>query len=254
MFTARYGLIPYIKGITFRLLKVNKTAVRQPVNIRWLQSNPLEEARGGQLAETLRYKPEGCGFDSRWFHWNFSLKQSFRPHYGPRTDLASNRNECQEYFLGVKAAGVYSSQPCHLHVPIVLKSGRLNLLEPSGPVQACNGTALPFTLQRLPVTWIIKIQFVPHCKHYLGYKDRSDKCGIGTNRCLYGDTYKHANALCEQKVALLGKLAKLRKETISFLMPVRPSVWNNSDSTGRTFMKFDIWVFFENLERKFKFS
>jgi len=27
-------------------------------------------------------------------------------------------------------------------VPIVLKSGILNLLEPSGPVQACNGFAL----------------------------------------------------------------------------------------------------------------
>jgi len=29
-------------------------------------------------------------------------------------------------------------------VPIVLKFGNLNLLEPSGPVQACNGIALPF--------------------------------------------------------------------------------------------------------------
>ena len=29
----------------------------------------------------------------------------------------------------------------HLHVPIVLKFGNLNLLEPSGPVQACNGIA-----------------------------------------------------------------------------------------------------------------
>jgi len=28
-------------------------------------------------------------------------------------------------------------------VPIVLKSGNLKLLEPSGPVQACNGIALP---------------------------------------------------------------------------------------------------------------
>ena len=27
-------------------------------------------------------------------------------------------------------------------MPIVLKSGSLNLLEPSGPVQACNGVAL----------------------------------------------------------------------------------------------------------------
>ena len=31
-------------------------------------------------------------------------------------------------------------------MPIVLKSGNLNLLEPSGPVQACNGIALPFTV------------------------------------------------------------------------------------------------------------
>jgi hypothetical protein len=35
----------------------------------------------------------------------FSLTQSFRSHYGPGFDSASNRNEYQEYFLGVKAAG-----------------------------------------------------------------------------------------------------------------------------------------------------
>ena len=43
---------------------------------------------------------------------------------------------------GVKAAGAYGWQPYHLHVPIVLKSGGLILLETSGPVQACNGIAL----------------------------------------------------------------------------------------------------------------
>jgi hypothetical protein len=32
------------------------------------------------------------------------------------------------------------------HVPIVLKSVSLNLLEPSRPVQACNGIALPLLL------------------------------------------------------------------------------------------------------------
>jgi len=32
----------------------------------------------------------------------------------------------------------------HLHVPIVLKSGSLNILEPSGPVQTCNGIAMTF--------------------------------------------------------------------------------------------------------------
>ena len=29
----------------------------------------------------------------------------FRSHYGPGVDSDSNRNEYQEYFLGVKAAG-----------------------------------------------------------------------------------------------------------------------------------------------------
>jgi len=105
-----------------------------------------------QLVEALRYKSEDHGFNSRWCHWNFSLTWSFRPHCGPGVDsasnrneyqVASNRNEYQEYFLGVKAAGSWGRQPYHLHVPIVLKSGSLNLLEPSGPIQACNGTALP---------------------------------------------------------------------------------------------------------------
>jgi hypothetical protein len=31
--------------------------------------------------------------------------KSFRSHYGPGVDSSSNRNEYQEYFLGVKAAG-----------------------------------------------------------------------------------------------------------------------------------------------------
>jgi len=35
------------------------------------------------------------------FHWQF-----FQLHYGSGVDSASNRNEYQEYFLGVKAAGV----------------------------------------------------------------------------------------------------------------------------------------------------
>jgi hypothetical protein len=43
-------------------------------------------------------------------------------------------------------------ESCLLHVPIVLKSGSLNLLEPSGPVKACNGIALPS-----PFTLIIRL-------------------------------------------------------------------------------------------------
>ena len=46
-----------------------------------------------QLVEALSYKPEGSGFGSRCCHWNILLT-SFRPHYGPGVDSASNRNEC----------------------------------------------------------------------------------------------------------------------------------------------------------------
>jgi len=44
-------------------------------------------------------------FISRWCQWNFSLTLSFRWHYGPGVDSASNRYEDQECFLGVNAAG-----------------------------------------------------------------------------------------------------------------------------------------------------
>jgi len=52
----------------------------------------------GQLVEALRYKREGCGFDSRRCHWNFSLTY-FRPQYSPGVDSAPNRNEYKGYIL-----------------------------------------------------------------------------------------------------------------------------------------------------------
>jgi hypothetical protein len=58
-----------------------------------------------QLVETLRYKTVGRGFDSRWCHWNFSLALSFRSHYGPGVDSASNRNKYQDISWRVKATG-----------------------------------------------------------------------------------------------------------------------------------------------------
>ena len=66
------------------------------------------ELKGHTVAKSVEaphYEPEGRGFDSQRCHWNFSLAQNFRSHYGPRFDSASNRNEYKEYFLGVKAAG-----------------------------------------------------------------------------------------------------------------------------------------------------
>ena len=52
---------------------------------------------------------------------------------------------------------------------------------------------------------------------------------------------------------VLGAFAEFRKATLNFVRSVSPSVWRNAALTGRIFMKFDIWIFFENLPRTFKF-
>ena len=65
--------------------------------------------------------------------------KSLRSRYGHAVDSASNRNEYQKHFLGIKAAGAYGCA-------VVMKSGNLNFLELSGPLRASNGTALPLPL------------------------------------------------------------------------------------------------------------
>ena len=61
--------------------------------------------RGSTVVRVLCYKSEGRWFDPSWCHWIFHWHKSFRLLYGPGVDSASNRNEYQKYFLGVKAAG-----------------------------------------------------------------------------------------------------------------------------------------------------
>jgi hypothetical protein len=62
--------------------------------------------------------------------------------YGPGVHSASNRNGYQKYSLGGtdnQGKGLATLPPSCA----VLKSGSLNLLAPSGPVQACTGIAIP---------------------------------------------------------------------------------------------------------------
>jgi len=59
----------------------------------------------GPCRAVLCYKSEGRWFDPRWCQWIFHWYKSFLSHYGPGVDSASNRNEYQEYFPGVKTAG-----------------------------------------------------------------------------------------------------------------------------------------------------
>jgi hypothetical protein len=70
----------------------------------------------------------------------------FRSHYGPGVDSTSNRNEYQEYFLGGKCGRCVRLTTLPLKCANCLEIWEPNLLEPSGPVKACNGFALPLPL------------------------------------------------------------------------------------------------------------
>ena len=63
---------------------------------------------GTKLAQWLRYcatNRKVAGSIPASISGFFIDIKSFRSHYGPGVDSASNRNEYQEYFLGVKTAG-----------------------------------------------------------------------------------------------------------------------------------------------------
>ena len=64
---------------------------------------------------------------------------------------------------GVKAAGAYGREPYHLHELIVLKSGRLNLLESLGTVQTRNGTASHKEFNVMVVCNSLSLYLLEHC-------------------------------------------------------------------------------------------
>jgi len=82
-----YGVV-VIQMVIGYLLSMEGTAVSQ-----WLRCCATNRKVAGSI-------PAGVtGF--------FIDIKSFQSHYGPGVDSASDRNEYQEYFLGVKAAGAF---------------------------------------------------------------------------------------------------------------------------------------------------
>ena len=61
--------------------------------------------RGSTVVKVLCYNSEVAGSLPAGVSGFFIDIKSFRSHYGPEVDSASHRNEYQEYFLGLKAAG-----------------------------------------------------------------------------------------------------------------------------------------------------
>jgi len=62
----------------------------------------LGRERGITVVKVLSYKSEGRWFDPRMSSELFIHIKFFRSHCGTGVHSASNRNEYQEYFLGVK--------------------------------------------------------------------------------------------------------------------------------------------------------
>ena len=109
-----------------------------------------------QLFEALHYNPEGRGFDYRWCHSEFSLTYSFRPSMALGSTQPLIEISGRHIFCGVKAAPAGGWQPYNLRVLIVLKSGSLNLLEPSGPIPCCTLCASAMRCRRMPEPWHVR--------------------------------------------------------------------------------------------------
>jgi hypothetical protein len=85
----------------------------------------------------------------------------FQPHYGPGDDSASNRNEYQNVFLGVKrcrCVKLTTSPPCVSD--LARKCGILDISQPYGPSRSVTGIdLLLFSYSRATQTWSFNINF-----------------------------------------------------------------------------------------------
>ena len=89
----------------FLILSYNFCLISESVHVIYHKSYVQSGDRDSTVVKVLCYKSEGRRFDPSWCQWLFIDMKSFRSHYDPGVDSASNRNEYQQYFLWVKEAG-----------------------------------------------------------------------------------------------------------------------------------------------------
>jgi len=118
------------------------------------------------------------------FHTKFTKllldhTQPFRSHFGPGVDSASNRNEYQMYFLGVKAAGAYGWQTYHHPLPLSCNMGTLTSWNPLGHSRPGTGLLYFHLLldhrarsQSELATFVLRWDIFVHPRHNL-----RSKCG-----------------------------------------------------------------------------
>jgi len=96
---------------------------------------------GTVVAQWLRF----CAGVNGIFHWHKILPIALWP-WGWLSFL---QKWVPGAFPGGKGGGCVRLTTLQPSCAVVMKSGNLNFLEPSGPLQACNGTALPFYTQTM---------------------------------------------------------------------------------------------------------
>ena len=118
---------------------------------------------------------------TQWRSWLRHCATSW-PHYGPGIDSASNRNEYQECFLwgkGGRCVGLTTLPPS---CASCLEIWEPQPPEPSGPVLACKGIALPLQLslrilqhtQRINRSLLFSRQHIHYLQYFVEYFNFGD--------------------------------------------------------------------------------
>ena len=100
---------------------------------------------------------------------DFLLTKSFRSHYGPGVDSASNRNEYQEYFLWGKGGRCVRLTTYNHPVPLSRNLGSLtswNTLGHSGPVKGLLNFYCTYNIFTAHTTFLTRIHFLLHIPHF----------------------------------------------------------------------------------------
>ena len=108
--------------------------VNHILHIFWVMG--VMGGRYSTVVKVLCYKSEGRWFDPSWCHWNFHWHNP-----SDRTMALGSTQSLPGAFPGGKGGRCGRLTTLPPSCAVVMKFGNLNFLEPSGPRQACNGTA-----------------------------------------------------------------------------------------------------------------